>query len=252
MIPHISVAIPAFNEGKRLPPFIADLARTAIEERNTAVEFIVCDDGSQAEAAEAERAAVEAAQAELDRAGVAHRFRFVRAEKNGGKGAAIRLGWSEAAADADWLAFLDADGAVSAREFFRLARTLESADAEAVAASRIKMAGKTIDRDFFRHLQGRVFATMAEWTFRLGFYDTQCGLKFFRASALRPILPRLRETHWLLDLEVLAYLKRGGAKFVEVPIDWVDQADSRVRFGVDAVRMFRGLQRIKRNVEAAG
>ena len=94
-----------------------------------------------------------------------------------------------------------------------------------------------------------MFATLVEQAFGLGFYDTQCGLKFFRASLLRPQFGRLREDHWMLDVELPGRMKALGARFEEVPIDWIDAGESKVRFGVDAVRMFFAIQRIKRTLE---
>lgn len=247
MSPAISAVIPAYKEGERLPPFLEQLVEALLKQPTPVVELVVVDDGSGAEHARIEREAVTAGQQKLERAGSAHRLTFVGLEVNRGKGAAIRRGWQEAAKSANWLAFLDADGAICAAEFCRMARLLEdSTGFDVLAGSRIRMAGREIHRSLFRHLQGRVFATLTELMLGLGFYDTQCGAKFFRASMLRPELERLAEERWLLDLEVLALMQNRGARFVELPIDWRDQADSRVRFLTDAVKMFLGLRQIQR------
>jgi hypothetical protein len=139
---------------------------------------------------------------------------------------------------------------VAAREAWRLVRLLERDEgADAIAGARVLMAGRAIDRSLFRHLQGRIFATLTERAFRFGFYDTQCGVKLFRASLLRPLLPRLREDRWLLDIEVLALLKRAGARFREEPIDWSDPGGSKVVPGLDAVKMAVGLWRMRRRLD---
>lgn len=248
----VSCAIPCFNEGRRLPPYLEQLRRVALVTPAPAVEFVVVDDGSKPEDRESERAAVEACRAAMEAAGAPHTFRFVEAPVNGGKGAAIRLGWTSARADAEWLAFVDADGAISAEEFFRVAGTLDPADADVVAGSRVKMAGKHIDRNLFRHLQGRVFATLVELAFGFGFYDTQCGLKFARSALLRPQIDGLRESGWMLDVELLGRMKQVGGRFREVPIDWEDAGESKVRFGIDAVRMFLSIRRIQRRLAVTG
>src|SRR6185369_3630631 len=81
------------------------------------------------------------------------------------------------------------------------------------------------------------------------FYDTQCGVKFFHASLLRPLLPVLQEERWLLDVELLALMKRHNARAVEVPIDWVDIGGSKIVPGMDALRMLWGLTRLKKRLE---
>jgi dolichyl-phosphate beta-glucosyltransferase len=89
---------------------------------------------------------------------------------------------------------------------------------------------------------------MVEQAFGLGFYDTQCGMKLIRAATLRPLLPRLREERWLLDIEVLALLKQAGARMREEPIDWADPGGSKVVPGLDALRMAAGVWRIRRRI----
>lgn len=248
----LSLAIPAYNEGERLPLLLTGLVNVAHGSRQVRYELIVSDDGSRPESAAQEEAAVQRADAGLRDAGLPHRVRFVRAEQNRGKGASIRNAWAQADSEADWLGFVDADGSYRPEEINRLAQMLATIDADVLAASRIKMAGKHIERRLFRHLQSRVFATVVEETLGLGFYDTQAGMKFFRASVLRPILPLLEEERWMLDLELLAHVKRAGGKFREEPVDCYYQPDSNLRFGLDALKMFWTVQQIRRRVERAG
>jgi glycosyltransferase involved in cell wall biosynthesis len=246
--PTVSVVIPAYNEGARLPAFVERLTRASLAHRDTVLEFIVSDDGSAPDHAEPQRRSVARAQARLAEAGAPHRFRYVAAERNGGKGSAIRRGWREADPQADWLAFLDADGSISAEEFLRLAAMTTTEEVDVLAGSRVLMAGRRVERRLFRHLQGRVFATLTDLHFHLGYYDTQCGAKLFRASLLRPLLDRLQEERWLLDVELLVLLREQGARALEVPIDWADAGDSKVRFGLDAAKMFWGLRKMHRRL----
>ncbi|BDG08910.1 glycosyltransferase [Anaeromyxobacter paludicola] len=246
--PYLTLVIPAFNEGRRLPQFLEQLAAFAALPGRPPTELLVVDDGSAPEHAALQRAAAEQAAARLAHGG-RHRLRYLAAPRNQGKGAAIRLGWREAHAGSAWLGFVDADGAVGASELWRMAGMLEQAEHDLLAGARVLMAGRHIERSLFRHLQGRVFATLTERALGLGFYDTQCGVKFARADLLRPRLDELREERWLLDVELIAVLQRDGARCLEVPIDWADQGESKVVFGLDALRMFRGLGRLARRLE---
>ena len=239
----IVTVIPAYNEGDRLAAFLGDWAAVGLSHPSLAVTAIVVDDGSKPEMAAAHQAAVERVTGELAEKRASHRVEFVRADRNRGKGAAIRLGWNHAAADASWLTFIDADGAIPAREYWRMASLLPATEADIVCACRIKMAGRTIDRTLFRHFQGRLFATFAEELFHLGYYDTQTGMKAFRASMLRPILPRLREDRWMLDVELLILMHQAGARAIEVPIDCYMRGPSSLAFGLDPLRM--GVQLVK-------
>ncbi len=250
--PTLSVTIPAYNEGQRLPRFVAELTRVFLDRSAPPVEFVVVDDGSTAEHSELQRASVASAQARFVEANAPHQFTYVAAPRNQGKGSAIRLGWRHASAGVTWLAFLDADGAISAEEFHRLVEMTTTPLAEnldVLAGSRILMAGRRVVRNLHRHLQGRIFATLTDANFKLHFYDTQCGVKLVRADLLRPLLEVLQEQRWLLDVELLVLLKRQGARFLEVPIDWEDFGGSKVIPGLDAARMFWGMLRLRKRLD---
>jgi glycosyltransferase involved in cell wall biosynthesis len=214
------------------------------------VTAVVVDDGSSDAAAQQHEQAVAAANAALAGNSAAHVVKYLHAPRNQGKGASIRWGWKEAGRNADWLGFVDSDGALPAHEFWRLASMLPSAKADVVCGSRIKMAGRTVERSMFRHIQGRAFATAVDELFHLGLYDTQCGLKFFRAARVVPLLPALQEPRWLLDVELLAHLHKAGAAMIEVPVDCDQHGASSLIFGVDSVKMFVGLLRLRNRLRA--
>lgn len=248
-VPSLVSVIPAYNEGDRLCSFLQEWVAAAAQHSNIRVTAIVVDDGSRDADAARHAQAVETANCALG-AGTPHQLRYLRAAQNQGKGASIRWGWTEGGAEADWFGFVDADGALPSREFWRLASTLADSAADVVCGSRIKMAGHTVERSLFRHLQGRAFATAVDELFHLGMYDTQCGLKFFRASLLRPMLPTLQESRWLLDVELLARLQRSGARCLEVPVDCFQRGGSSLIFGVDSVRMFVRLVRLRQRLRS--
>jgi glycosyltransferase involved in cell wall biosynthesis len=248
--PRISIVVPAYRERHRLPALLQAIVDAAIAAPQPPAEIVVVDDGSPAADVTVERAAAQGAEHRLRDAGAPHAVRFLTQPRNRGKGAAIRAGWAASDPRASWLGFLDADGAVPAHELWALARAA-AADppVDVIAGTRMRMAGHRIERSLVRHLQGRVFATFVEELFHLGFYDTQCGAKLFRAERLRRVLPRLREDRWLLDVEVLALLVREGAVCIEEPVDWADPGGSKVIPGIDPLRMAIGLWRMRRRLE---
>jgi glycosyltransferase involved in cell wall biosynthesis len=194
------------------------------------------------------RAAVESAARKLATVNLNHRLSYLVLPRNGGKGQAIRAGWSQASARATWLGFVDADGAVSGEEFWRLARMLPKTDHDVLAGSRVPIAGRFVHRSRLRSLLAATFRRMVGWVFGMRFYDTQCGVKFVRADILRPILPELHERSWLLDIELLATLTRRGARLFEEPIQWSDPGGSKLRPMRDSIRMFLGLWRLRRRM----
>jgi len=92
----LSILIPAFNEQARILQTV-DSIRGFLDSRSWSYEILVIDDGSD----DGTATAVE--QGEADRPGL----RCIRADRNGGKGAAIRLGLASATGDV--VGFIDAD-----------------------------------------------------------------------------------------------------------------------------------------------
>jgi glycosyltransferase involved in cell wall biosynthesis len=245
----VSVVIPAHNEARRLPVLLAGIAERFASPDLPPTHVEVVDDGSDPRQAAAVAAAVAAADSRLSAASARCAIGLTRSPSNRGKGHAVRLGWSQAAATAQWLGFVDADGSISAAELARLVSLLEaSAPFDVLAGSRVALAGRRIVRRWHRHAQGRVFAAIVERAFRLGVYDTQCGVKFVRGDALRPLLPLLREEGWMLDVELLALLRQRGARLREEPIDWVDAGESQVVPVLDPLRMLAAVWRIRRSL----
>ena len=96
-------------------------------------------------------------------------------------------------------------------------------------------------------------------TLRGRFSDAQCGFKALRRDAARSLLPLVEDNEWFFDTELLVTAERLGLRIGEVPVDWVDDPDSRVRHRLDRepttcagvwrmlVRRPKGLRRVRSN-----
>ena len=99
-------------------------------------------------------------------------------------------------------------------------------------------------------------------TLRGRFSDAQCGFKALRRDAAEKLLPLVEDNEWFFDTELLVTAERLGLRIGEVPVDWVDDPDSRVDIVSTAaddlrgvwrmlVRRPKGLRRIRSNEVAA-
>lgn len=237
----ILIAIPCYRDAVRLREFLPGLLRElASMPTGGRVRVQVVDDGSEADAVQA-RELVEDLRRD---------FPFLdplRAlSRNAGKGSAVYAAW-DGEREAEWLAFVDADGAVPASEVRRLCElALGSAAVDAVIASRVQLMGRHIARQFHRHLVGRIHATLATALVGLVVYDSQCGCKLVRRTTFARVRDRLQETRFSFDLELLCQLAAAGGKIREEPLwRWTDVPGSKVRLGRDSWRMFRSLLRLR-------
>jgi hypothetical protein len=72
----------------------------------------------------------------------------------------------------------------------------------------------------------------------------QCGFKAIRACQARELLPLVEDRGWFFDTELLVLAERAGLRIHEVPVDWIDDADSRVDIVATALGDLRGMARV--------
>jgi putative flippase GtrA len=67
-----------------------------------------------------------------------------------------------------------------------------------------------------------------------------------RAEYARALLPYVYDRNWFFDTELLVLAERAGLRIHEVPVDWVDDPDSRVDIVATAIADLRGIARVGR------
>ena len=238
MSDRVLLVIPCFRESGRIEPFLDSL----FDELGgiTTVSVMVVDDGSGVPEQERMRSIVDKRRARWP--GLKP---LVVLDKNLGKGGAIYAGWATSGS-CEWFAFVDADGSCPAYEVGRLIRMATQQPGTALFASRVCMLGKRIQRDFHRHLIGRVYATIVSEMLQIHVYDSQCGLKLLPAAAFERVRPLLRVFGFAFDVELLCALLDSGVLVHEAPIDWHETGGGKVRLVRDSLRMFCDVLAIRR------
>ncbi|MCX6853657.1 MAG: glycosyltransferase [Verrucomicrobia bacterium] len=231
----VHLVIPCYRESGRIRAFLAELCREMSV--LSAVTILVVEDGSDAEEVAKMHAVIEVLRTEY-----ACLLALKTLPQNLGKGGAVYAGWEDHGG-ADWLAFVDADGACSALETSRLLRMRNGR--AAIFASRVKMLGRQVDRLFKRHLLGRVYATLVSELLRVPVYDSQCGLKIVPRLAYEAVASRLQVRGFAFDVEMMVALLDTGCQIHEVPIDWHEVEGGKVSLIHDSWRMARDVWQIR-------
>jgi dolichyl-phosphate beta-glucosyltransferase len=231
----VHLVIPAYNEGRRLPNYLPRLCE-ALSKAPLQWQITVVDDGSRENDSHGMQECVLLCGPQV---------RFHRLSANSGKGAAVYAGW-DLHRESEWLGLLDADGSIPPYEVVRLMSFLEKNDApDALFCSRCKILGRTVERSWFRHLGGRLFATFVCVATGIPVYDSQCGFKLVRRECYEAVKSRLHEKRFAFDVELLVALTESGATVIEFPIDWYDVPGSKVHFFRDTVRMLATVIRLR-------
>jgi dolichyl-phosphate beta-glucosyltransferase len=230
--PLLSLIIPAYNEGKRLPQTLPQIIEF-VQDQPFSAEVIIVNNNSGDDTRQIADA-------------FAKQYPFIQVydEPRQGKGAAVRTGML--AAQGEYLFMADADLSMPIGEVSKfLPPELDEYDV-AIASREVKGA-KRYDEPAYRHLMGRVFNFVVRILAIPGFQDTQCGFKCFRRYAALDVLPFQSIDGWAFDVELLFIAQQRGYQIVEVPIDWYYRTNSRISPISDALNMFREVLRIRLN-----
>ena len=95
-----------------------------------------------------------------------------------------------------------------------------------------------------RELISRSYNLLLKLTLQGRFSDAQCGFKALRRDAAAKLLPLIEDNEWFFDTELLVTAERLGLRIGEVPVDWVDDPDSRVQIVSTAKDDLRGVWRM--------
>jgi glycosyltransferase involved in cell wall biosynthesis len=223
-IPH-SLVIPAYNEESRIRPLLEGIGRFE-------GELIVVCDGTDRTADVVEEIA--ASRPDLY-------IRCLRFDHRLGKGGGVLAGL--AAAQAPLVGYFDADGSTSMGEMMRLFSAIASADG-AIGSRWVAGSNLTIRQGWMRRMESRGFNLIMKLLYGLPYRDTQCGAKAFRKAAIDTILPNMVSRGFEFDVELLWRLRSAGYAITEVPIEWQNKGDSRVKKR-DMIGMLAGLIRIR-------
>lgn len=168
--------------------------------------------------------------------------------KEGGKGFAIKNGFLDALkSDAEYIGFVDADGATKPDEYARLYNCLVDADAEGIIASRYRSESNiTPARPWIKEWGRRLcFNPIVGCLFGLRYADTQCGAKIFKKDLLKEITERMTEPGWAFDVELLWLARQEHAHIIEEPTTWQDQDGSHLDPCCSGCEMFGALCKLR-------
>lgn len=158
-----------------------------------------------------------------------------------GRGRALRWAWSHS--DARVVAYMDVDLSTGLSALLPLVAPLLSGHSEVAIGSRLARSAR-VGRGVTREVVSRSYNTLIRAVVGRRFSDAQCGFKALTAGAATSLLPAVRDEEWFFDTELLIAADRAGMRIHEVPVDWVDDPDTRVRLAATACSDIRGLVRV--------
>ncbi len=158
-----------------------------------------------------------------------------------GRGRALRAAWSTSSAQV--VCYMDVDLSTDLRGLLPLVAPLLSGHSDLAIGTRLAHGARVV-RGPKRELISRAYNTILHTALRARFTDAQCGFKAVRTAALRGLIDDVHDDGWFFDTELLVLAQRRGLRIHEVPVDWVDDPDSRVDIVRTAWDDLRGVARL--------
>src|SRR6476469_9099502 len=228
----LDIVIPVHNEERDLPGSVRRLHRYLVAEVPYPSRITIADNAST----DNTLAVAEALAEQLSDVEVIHLD-----EK--GRGGALYAAWM--ASGAAVVAYMDVDLSTDLTALMPLVAPLISGHSDVAIGSRLAASSRVV-RGPKREFVSRSYNLILRSLLGAKFSDAQCGFKAVRADVARLLLPHVADTGWFFDTELLVIAERAGLRIDEVPVDWVDDLDSRVDIVATATADLRGIGRMLR------
>ncbi|WP_028063493.1 glycosyltransferase [Solirubrobacter soli] len=228
--PDVEIVVPVYNEAAGLEHSIRRLHRFLSDGFPFSWRIVIADNASvDATPDIARRLALTLPS-----------VRYVRLERKG-RGRALRAAWSASAAKV--VTYMDVDLSTDLRGLMPLVAPLLSGHSDLAIGTRLAHGSRVVrgpKREFISRSYNRLLHTVL----RAKFSDAQCGFKAVRRDALENLLDDVVDEGWFFDTELLVLAQRRGLRIHEVPVDWVDDPDSRVDIVHTAITDLKGVARL--------
>lgn len=162
-----------------------------------------------------------------------------------GRGRALRHAWSSSKADI--LAYTDVDISTELDALEKLCRAIAEDGYDLATGSRLMRESK-VTRGPKREFISRCYNLFIKAVLFTKFSDAQCGFKAISRRAAEELLPQVKDQAWFFDTEILALAEKQGYRIKDVPVQWVDDDDSRVKIVSTAWEDIKGVFRLRRHL----
>lgn len=233
-VPVLDVVVPVYNEEATLADSVYRLHRHLRDQFPFPSRITIADNAS----VDGTPRIAEELAAELED------VRVVRLDQKG-RGRALHAVWSTS--DAPVLAYMDVDLSTDLAALAPLVAPLISGHSDLAIGTRLGRGARVV-RGPKREIISRCYNLILKSALAARFSDAQCGFKAIRADVAQRLLPHVADTGWFFDTELLVLAERAGLRIHEVPVDWVDDLDSRVDIVATAAADLKGIARLLRGL----
>ena len=221
----VSIIIPAYNEEKRIEPFLVNLS-LFLKKSFAKFEVVLVNDGSNDNTLSIFNAFKNNN----------NNVKLISYEHNKGKGFAVSEGLKHSTGD--FIIFLDADNSFELNDVTTTIARLQSSD---IVIGNKYAKWRTFD---FRLLLGKCCNFIVNRIFLLDVDDCFSGLKGLRRDIAQELFNKLHYERWLYDVELLLKARKRNYTIVDFPVEAKIVKGSKVTI-VDPLKIFFQILKMK-------
>lgn len=229
----VDVIIPVYNEERDLDPSITKLRAFLKEHCPYQWRIIVANNASTDRTLDIAQNLKSAHPGEVD---------YVHLDQKG-RGRALKAAWL--ASNADIVSYMDVDLSTNLSHFMPMIEPLVRGQYHVATGSRL-MKGARVIRQPKREFISRAYNLIVKLMFPMRqFSDAQCGFKALSRTAVNDLIPHIVDNAWFFDSELLLRAEQNRYQVWEVPVEWIEDLDTRVKIVSTAIEDLKGLWRVR-------
>ena len=160
-----------------------------------------------------------------------------------GRGRALRHAWMQSRADA--VCYMDVDLSTELEALPKALGAVLDGGYDIAVGSRLMKESRT-KRSLKREVISRIYNLFVRAALGTHFSDAQCGFKAVSRAVVERVVPQVEDMGWFFDTELLVLAERQGCRIKDIPVEWIEDDDSRVKIARTAWEDIKGVMRLRR------
>ncbi len=165
--------------------------------------------------------------------------------KDKGRGNAIKTSWMKK--DADIYSYMDIDLSTNLKTFPKMISEIKKGY-DIVIGSRLLKDSK-VKRCLNREVFSKIYNYLIKKYFHTNIKDMQCGFKAVNKKVVKNLLKKTKNDQWFFDTELLLLAEKEGYKIKEIPIEWIEDINSKVKIIKTIVDYIINSIKLKRRIK---
>lgn len=142
-----------------------------------------------------------------------------------GRGNAIKTSWRKK--DVDIYSYMDIDLSTNLKTFPKMINEIKEGYDIVIGSRYIK--GSKVKRYFSREVFSRLYNHIIKKYFHTKIRDMQCGFKAINKKVVKNLLKKTKDDQWFFDTELLLLAEKEGYKIKEMPVEWNENINTKVK-----------------------